>query len=48
LVAAGAFYLMLTIPLTHLVNYVDTRLRQGRPATESDDPLALTPIQEMT
>jgi polar amino acid transport system substrate-binding protein len=48
LVAAGAFYLMLTIPLTHLVNYVDTRLRQGRPATEPDDPLALTPIQEMT
>jgi polar amino acid transport system permease protein/polar amino acid transport system substrate-binding protein len=48
LVAAGAFYLMLTIPLTHLVNYVDTRLRQGRPATGPDDPLALTPIQEMT
>ena len=28
LVAAGLFYLALTIPLTHLVNYIDTRLRQ--------------------
>jgi polar amino acid transport system substrate-binding protein len=29
LVAAGAFYLLLTVPLTHLVNYIDNRLRQG-------------------
>ena len=34
LVAAGLFYLLLTIPLTHLVNVVDRRLRDGRPATE--------------
>ena len=27
LVAAGLFYLLLTIPLTHLVNYIDARLR---------------------
>ncbi|MBV8966993.1 MAG: amino acid ABC transporter permease, partial [Mycobacteriaceae bacterium] len=39
LVAAGAFYLALTIPLTHLVNHIDTRLRQGRPQTQPDDPL---------
>src|ERR1700757_3387373 len=39
LVAAGLFYLLLTIPLTHLVNYVDNRLRRGRPATE-EDPVA--------
>ncbi len=32
LVAAGLFYLLLTIPLTHLVNYIDDRLRRGRPA----------------
>ena len=32
LVAAGLFYLILTIPLTHLVNYIDTRLRRGRAA----------------
>ena len=42
LVAAGLFYLMLTIPLTHLVNYVDNRLRRGRrPAAE--DPPELNP-----
>ncbi|MCP9274937.1 ABC transporter substrate-binding protein/permease [Mycolicibacterium arenosum] len=39
LVAAGLFYLMLTIPLTHLVNYIDNRLRRGRAVTEPDDPL---------
>ena len=27
LVAAGLFYLLLTVPLTHLVNYIDARLR---------------------
>ncbi|MFZ0226717.1 MAG: ABC transporter substrate-binding protein/permease [Mycobacterium sp.] len=46
LVAAGMFYLILTIPLTHLVNFVDNRLRQGRPAAELADPLAAS--QEMT
>ena len=39
LVAAGLFYLVLTIPLTHLVNYIDARLRRGKPA-EPEDPLA--------
>jgi polar amino acid transport system substrate-binding protein len=34
LVAAGLFYLALTVPLTHLVNYIDRRLSQGRPAVE--------------
>jgi polar amino acid transport system substrate-binding protein len=38
LVAAGVFYLMLTVPLTHLVNYIDTRLRRGRAAVEPDEP----------
>ena len=47
LVAAGLFYLLLTIPLTHLVNVVDRRLRDGRPANEPDDPLALAASQEM-
>lgn len=36
LVAAGLFYLALTIPLTHLVNHIDRRLSQGRPATEEE------------
>ncbi|HSU70878.1 MAG TPA: amino acid ABC transporter permease [Micrococcaceae bacterium] len=31
LVAAGLLYLILTVPLTHLVNYIDNRLRSGRP-----------------
>ncbi len=30
LVAAGLFYLVLTIPLTHLVNHIDARLRSGK------------------
>jgi polar amino acid transport system substrate-binding protein len=38
LVAAGLFYLALTIPLTHLVNYIDNRLRRGRPVADSTDP----------
>jgi polar amino acid transport system substrate-binding protein len=46
LVAAGLFYLLLTIPLTHLVNYIDARLRRGRPAG-GEDPLELSTSQEM-
>ena len=38
LVAAGLFYLLLTIPLTHLVNYIDNRLRRGKPAGD-EEPL---------
>ena len=30
LVAAGLLYLVMTVPLTHLVNYIDTRLRTGK------------------
>ena len=46
LVAAGLFYLALTIPLTHLVNFIDSRLRRGRRPDE-DDPLVLSTAQEM-
>jgi len=46
LVAAGLFYLLLTVPLTHLVNFIDSRLRRGRePGRE--DPLELSTSQEM-
>jgi polar amino acid transport system substrate-binding protein len=51
LVAAGLFYLMLTIPLTHLVNLIDARLRRGRPSAEQDNAFELvttTSGQEMT
>jgi polar amino acid transport system substrate-binding protein len=50
LVAAGLFYLLLTIPLTHLVNYIDNRMRRGkRPAQENaDEPTdPVTATQEM-
>ena len=30
LVMAGVFYLVITVPLTHLVNYFDNRFRTGR------------------
>jgi len=30
LVAAGVFFLVITVPLTHLVNYIDKKLRTGR------------------
>jgi polar amino acid transport system substrate-binding protein len=45
-VAAGLFYLLLTVPLTHLVNFIDTRLRRGRKPGEQD-PLELSTSQEM-
>ncbi|GAB3834691.1 amino acid ABC transporter permease [Kribbella italica] len=31
LLLAGIFYLIITVPLTHLVNWFDKRLREGRP-----------------
>ncbi|WAC58009.1 ABC transporter substrate-binding protein/permease [Gordonia sp. SL306] len=46
LVAAGIVYLVLTIPLTHLVNYIDNRLRTGRPADVEDDPLPATAVEK--
>ncbi len=39
-VAAGIFYLAMTIPLTHLVNYIDNRLRTGKPEKREPDELA--------
>src|SRR6478609_5069918 len=49
LVAAGLFYLILTVPLTHLVNYIAARLRKGRPAQPEDPLTPLNPVstQEM-
>ncbi|OFI39886.1 amino acid ABC transporter permease [Arthrobacter sp. SW1] len=39
-VAAGIFYLVLTIPLTHLVNYIDNRLRTGKEQKHEPDEAA--------
>ena len=47
LVAAGIFYLILTIPLTQLVNYIDSRLRRGRAQTDEDPLSPTTTSQEM-
>lgn len=47
LVAAGVFYLLLTIPLTHLVNFIDSRLRRGRPPSDEDPLEPSTTSQEM-
>lgn len=45
LIAAGVLYLCLTIPLTHLVNFIDQRLRVGKTAKPEPDELA-APIGE--
>lgn len=39
-VAAAFFYLAMTIPLTHFVNWVDARLRSGRPEKMEPDEAA--------
>ena len=44
LVAAGVLYLVLTIPLTHLVNYIDNRLRSGRPEKHDGGPAGGAPV----
>ena len=41
LLLAGLFYLVITVPLTHLVNAVDRRLREGRP---SEDEAHVEPV----
>jgi polar amino acid transport system permease protein len=40
LIAAAGLYLCLTIPLTHLVNYIDNRLRMGKKEKPEPDELA--------
>ncbi|MFE3798472.1 ABC transporter substrate-binding protein/permease [Nocardia tengchongensis] len=47
LVAAGLVYLLLTVPLTHLVNYIDKRMRDGRPGgNDPADPVEQAVITE--
>ena len=40
LVAAGLLYLVLTIPLTHLVNFMDKRMREGKAQKVEPDEAA--------
>jgi polar amino acid transport system permease protein len=44
LVAAGVFFLVITVPLTHLVNYIDKKLRTGR-KVRADDPDDSDPVE---
>lgn len=39
LVLAGMVYLVITVPLTHLVNYIDNRLREGKRIAVDEDTL---------
>ncbi|WP_427008239.1 amino acid ABC transporter permease [Pseudarthrobacter sp. H2] len=39
-VAAAIFYLILTVPLTHFVNWIDARLRSGGPEKKEPDEAA--------
>jgi polar amino acid transport system permease protein len=51
LVMAGIFYLIITVPLTHLVNFIDKQLRQGKRAvdtTNADEPTSTTDIPVQT
>ncbi|KQX08214.1 MULTISPECIES: amino acid ABC transporter permease [unclassified Leifsonia] len=53
LVMAGLFYLVITVPLTHLVNYFDNRFRTGRrkptpPKSGLDEVEETTPLQPLT
>ena len=52
LLLAGLLYLAITVPLTHLVNWVDRRLREGRPdegptGPDAADPLAHNPSDDL-
>lgn len=43
LVLAGLLYLVITVPLTHAVNAIDRRLREGRRADTNDDEASELP-----
>lgn len=43
-VAAGLVYIVFTVPLTHLVNWFDRRLREGKRPTVDDAPDMTEPL----
>ncbi|WP_368517117.1 amino acid ABC transporter permease/ATP-binding protein [Rhizobium sp.] len=47
LLLAGIFYLIITVPLTHLVNYIDARLRLGRQGRGSGGTSGLVEVGEL-
>ncbi len=47
LLLAGIFYLVITVPLTHLVNFIDVRLRLGRQGRSSGTTSGLVEVDEL-
>ncbi|AYG63370.1 amino acid ABC transporter permease/ATP-binding protein [Rhizobium jaguaris] len=47
LLLAGVFYLVITVPLTHFVNYIDARLRLGRQGRGSGAASGLVEVSEL-
>jgi polar amino acid transport system permease protein len=51
LLLAGVFYLVITVPLTHIVNYLDKRFKAGRrkptaPVSGLDEITTAVPVQD--
>jgi polar amino acid transport system permease protein len=47
LLLAGVFYLVITVPLTHFVNYIDARLRLGKQGRGSGAASGLIEVSEL-
>lgn len=47
LLLAGIFYLVITVPLTHLVNFIDHRLRTGKRPTSVQPTSGLDEVDEV-
>ncbi|MCB1475936.1 MAG: amino acid ABC transporter permease/ATP-binding protein [Rhodobiaceae bacterium] len=47
LLLAGIFYLIITVPLTHLVNFIDHRLRTGRRISRGHPTSGLEEVEEL-
>ncbi|MBB2834073.1 UNVERIFIED_ORG: polar amino acid transport system permease protein [Rhizobium esperanzae] len=47
LLLAGVFYLVITVPLTHFVNYIDARLRLGKQGRGSGAASGLVEVSEL-
>jgi polar amino acid transport system permease protein len=47
LLLAGVFYLLITVPLTHVVNYIDARLRLGKQGRGSGATSGLAEVGEL-
>ncbi|MGO4482882.1 amino acid ABC transporter permease/ATP-binding protein [Rhizobium pisi] len=47
LLLAGVFYLVITVPLTHFVNFIDTRLRMGNQGRGSGAASGLIEVGEL-